>query len=263
MQDCVAVGDVDYAVILGDLGDKIARVQIVRDWHAQPEDEAVGVVLHNLYEQEGTSQPAGYHQDGPVRPPPWLARTQGSEGKGPGGWVDGVDVHGVVLRCSTHLFHVCLGLGVKAAGEVGRVGLSVPGAIPGMLLVVLVDAAGREDGAVDALEITTVGQVEGANDVGPHRLLFVVLAPVDVGATCTASRVEHMSRPDPVKLLHDLLAVLVADDGGMHILALLLEDAPEVASDPALATPDEEAVGLGLAGAVHAVRSHLLMSASL
>lgn len=120
---------------------------------------------------------------------------------------------------------MCLGLGIKAAGEVGRVGLGIAGAVPGMLLVVLVDAASREDGAVDAFEITAVGQIEGANNVGAHRLLLVVLAPIDVGTACTASGIEHMGRLDPVQLLQDLLAVLVADDGGMHILALLLEDA--------------------------------------
>lgn len=155
---------------------------------------------------------------------------------------------------------MCLGLGVKAAGEVGRVGLGVAGSVPGMLFVVLVDAAGREHGAVDALEITTVGQVEGANDVRPHRLLLVVLAPVDVGPTCTASSVEHMGRLDPVELLQDLLAVLVTDDGCMHILALFLKDGLEVASDPAFTTPDEEAIRLGPVGAigsVGAVGSHL------
>lgn len=158
---------------------------------------------------------------------------------------------------STHLFHMCLGLRVEAAGKVGRVGLGVAGPVPGVLIVVLVDAPGCEDGAVDALEITAVGQVEGANDVGPHRLLLVILAPVDIGATRAAGGVEHMGRPDPVELLQDLLAVLVADDGGVHILALLLEDVLEVAGNPALATPDEEAVGLGPVGPVGTVGSHL------
>lgn len=166
-------------------------------------------------------------------------------------------MHSDVVCGSTHLFHVCFGLRVEAAGEVGWVGLGVAGAVPGVLLVVLVNAAGCEDGAVDALEVTAVGQVEGANDVGSHRLLLVVLAPVDVGTTRAAGGVEHMGRLDPVELLQDLLAVLVADDGGMHILALLLEDVLEVASNPALASPDEEAVGLGPVCPVGAVGSHL------
>lgn len=175
------------------------------------------------------------------------------EGAGGGG----AEVHEEVVCGSTHLLHVCLGLRVEAAGKVGRVGLGVAGPVPGVLIVVLVDASGCENGAVDALEITAVGQVEGANDVGPHRLLLVILAPVDIGATRAAGGVEHMGRPDPVELLQDLLTVLVADDGGVHILALLLEDVLEVASNPALATPDEEAVGLGPVGPVGAVGSHL------
>lgn len=150
-----------------------------------------------------------------------------------------------------------LGLGVKAAREVGLVGLGVAGAVPRVLLVVLVDAAGREDGAVDALEIAAVGQVEGANDVGPHRLLLVVLAPVDIGTTCAAGGVEHMGRLDSVKLLQDFLAILVADDGGVHLFALLLEDVLEVAGNPTLTSPDEEAGRLGAVGAVGAVGSHL------
>lgn len=152
---------------------------------------------------------------------------------------------------------MCLGLRVKAAGEVGLVGLRVAGAVPGVLLIVLVDATGGEDGAVNAFKITAVGQIEGADNIGSHRLLLVILAPVDVGTTCAAGGVEHMGRLDPVKLLQDLLAVLVANDSGMHLFSLLLEDILEMASNPAFTTPDEEAVGLGPVGAVGAVGSHL------
>lgn len=48
VQDGVAVGNVDDAVVLGNLGDKIAWVKVVRDRHPQPQDEAVGVVFHDL-----------------------------------------------------------------------------------------------------------------------------------------------------------------------------------------------------------------------
>lgn len=47
-EDGVAVGDVDDTLVLGDLGDEVARVEVVRDGHAQAEDQSVGIVLHDL-----------------------------------------------------------------------------------------------------------------------------------------------------------------------------------------------------------------------
>lgn len=158
------------------------------------------------------------------------------------------------MKDSAYLFHVGFGLGVEAASKVGRVGLEKTWAVPGVLLIVLVDAAGGEDGAVDALQEAAVGQVEGADDIGPHGFLLVVLTPVDVGATGAAGGVEDMGRLDAVELLEDLLAVLHAHSGGMHVFALRLEDVLEMTGDPALAAPDQEpVVCLGTVGAVGAI----------
>lgn len=144
-----------------------------------------------------------------------------------------------------------LGLRVEAAAEVGLVCLGKPGAVPRVLLVVLVDAARRENGDVNALEEAAVGQVEGANDVGTHRVFFVVLAPVDVGPPRAAGGVEDVGGLDALKLGYDGLAVLHADRRGVYFLALLLEDRLEVPGYPALAAPDEEAVrGRGAVGTV-------------
>lgn len=135
-----------------------------------------------------------------------------------------------------------LGLGIEAARKVGRVGLEETWAVPGVLLVVLVDAAGCEDGAVDALEEAAVGQVQSTNDIGSHGVLLVVLAPVDIGAAGAASSVENVGGLDTVELLEDLLAVLHANSRGVYIFALALEDGLEVTGDPALTTPDQKAV---------------------
>jgi hypothetical protein len=48
VEDGIGVGDIDDTIILGDLGDEVAGVKVVADWHAKSEDEAVGVVLHDL-----------------------------------------------------------------------------------------------------------------------------------------------------------------------------------------------------------------------
>ena len=48
VQDGVGVGDVDNALVFGDLGNEVAGVKVVGDGHAESEDEAVGVVLHDL-----------------------------------------------------------------------------------------------------------------------------------------------------------------------------------------------------------------------
>jgi len=143
---------------------------------------------------------------------------------------------------------MALGLGVEAALEVGRVRLQISRAVPGMGIVVLVDAAGGEHGAVDALEVAAVGQVQSPDHVGAHRLLLVVLAPVDVGAAGAAGCVEDVRGLYAVELGQDALAVLHADRRRKHLLALLLQDALQVARHPALAAPDEEAVCLGSVG---------------
>ena len=48
VEDGVGVGDVDYALVFGDLGDEVAGVKVIGDRHAESENEAVGVVLHDL-----------------------------------------------------------------------------------------------------------------------------------------------------------------------------------------------------------------------
>jgi hypothetical protein len=47
-EDGVGVGDIDNALVLGDLGDEVTGVEVVADWHTKSEDEAVGVVFHDL-----------------------------------------------------------------------------------------------------------------------------------------------------------------------------------------------------------------------
>lgn len=232
VEDGVAVGNVDDAVVLCDLGDKVTRVEVVGDRHTQPQDEAVVVELHNLDFIQQLVQP-----NAPIG-----------------------DI--LALAQPTHLLDVALSLGVEAASEVGRIGLEVAGAIPGVLLVVLVDAACGEDGAVDTLEVAAVGQVECADDIGAHGVLLVVFAPVDIGATGAAGSVQNMCRLNAIELLEDLLTILHADGGGVNLLALSLEDGLEVTSNPTLTSPDEEAIvctgAVGTVGTVSAVRSHLV-----
>lgn len=47
-EDGVGVGDIDNALVLGDLGDEVTGVEVIADWHTKSEDEAVGVVFHDL-----------------------------------------------------------------------------------------------------------------------------------------------------------------------------------------------------------------------
>lgn len=140
---------------------------------------------------------------------------------------------------------MCLGLRVEAAVEVGLVRLEESRPVPGVALVVLVDASRGKDSDVNAGQVAGVGQVEGADDIVAHRLLPVGLAPVDVGAAGGPSSVENVGGLDALELGNDSLAVLHADGGGVHFLALLLEDGLEVAGHPALTAPDKEAVGGG------------------
>ena len=48
VKDGVGVGDIDDAIVLGDLGDEVSGVEVVGDWHTESEDQAVAVVLHDL-----------------------------------------------------------------------------------------------------------------------------------------------------------------------------------------------------------------------
>lgn len=48
VEDGVGVWNINDTLVLGDLGDKVAGVQVVGNWHSQSEDENVLVVLHDL-----------------------------------------------------------------------------------------------------------------------------------------------------------------------------------------------------------------------
>jgi hypothetical protein len=48
VEDGVGIGDIDDTLVLGDLGDEVTGVEVVADWHTKSEDQAVGVVLHDL-----------------------------------------------------------------------------------------------------------------------------------------------------------------------------------------------------------------------
>jgi len=47
-EEGVAVWNVDDFLVLGDLGDERSRVEVVRDWHAESENQNVVVLLHDL-----------------------------------------------------------------------------------------------------------------------------------------------------------------------------------------------------------------------
>lgn len=205
VEDCVGVWNVNDTVVLGDLGDKVAGVKVVRDWHSQAEDEDIWVVLHDLIS--------------------WLVFGSCRFSLG-----------------STYLLNVSLGLRVEGAGEVGLVGLGETLATHLVLLIVLVDASGSEDGAVDVLQEAAVGQVKGTDNIVADGVLLVVLAPIDVWASSGAGAVEDVGWLNSLELSNDGLTVLHADSGGSDLLALGLEESLEVASNPSLSTPDEERI---------------------
>lgn len=151
----------------------------------------------------------------------------------------------------THLLNVGLGLGVERAIEVGLVSLEVTWAADGVLLIVCVDASGGENGQVDLLEETAIGQVQGADDIAADGILLVVLAPIDVGATSAASTVENVGWLNSLELGNDSLTVLHADSGGSNGLALALEESLEMTGNPSCATPDEVGGLLGGGGGGH------------
>lgn len=136
-----------------------------------------------------------------------------------------------------------LGHGVEATVKVGRIRLDEARPAPGVNLVVLVDAASGEDGAMDAVDIAAIGEVQGADDIGPHRGLLVVFAPVHVGAAGTSGGVEDVGRADSGKFGQHSHAILHPDGGRVDLLALVLEELLEMSGDPAIASPDQEPVG--------------------
>ena len=85
--------------------------------------------------------------------------------------------------CITDLLNVSLGLRVEGTSKVGLISLEVSTAANWVSIVVGVDAAGSKDGDVDALQVTSIGQVQGTDDIVSDGLLLVVLAPIDVWST--------------------------------------------------------------------------------
>jgi hypothetical protein len=47
-EDGVGVWNIDDTIVFGNLGDEVTRVQVIRNRHTKSEDEAVGVVFHDL-----------------------------------------------------------------------------------------------------------------------------------------------------------------------------------------------------------------------
>ncbi len=49
VENGVGVGDVYHSLVLGDLGDEVAGVEVVADGHSESENQDIGVCLHDLY----------------------------------------------------------------------------------------------------------------------------------------------------------------------------------------------------------------------
>jgi hypothetical protein len=48
VENGVGVRDVYHSLVLGDLGDEVAGVEVVADWHSESENENIGVRFHDL-----------------------------------------------------------------------------------------------------------------------------------------------------------------------------------------------------------------------
>ena len=85
-------------------------------------------------------------------------------------------------------------------------------------------------------------QHQRSYNIAAHCLNSVVFAPVDVGPSGLTSAVDDVSRLELIEDRVHLGRVLHAVVGGMDSLALRIEQALEVAADPALAAGEKEAV---------------------
>lgn len=137
-----------------------------------------------------------------------------------------------------YLFNMTLCLGIKATLKVGGVSFLETGTTDGVGVIVEIDTARGKDSAVDSLEPTAVGEVDGSNDIGAHGSLLVIFTPVNVGSACAASGVKHMCGFDTLEFGHDSLTVLHANSSCIDFLAIGLKKRFEVASDPSLASPN-------------------------
>ena len=99
-----------------------------------------------------------------------------------------------------HLLHVSLGFAIERLGKVGKILLrEADSGTHGVLLIVLKDAAGGVDGAVDALHHAEVRYIESANDIDADRLWLVILTPIDIGAASNTRRHEDVAWLDLFK----------------------------------------------------------------
>lgn len=133
-----------------------------------------------------------------------------------------------------------LGFRVETSNEVGGIIFSIARASDGVFVIVLVDASRSKDSTMDASEIAAVCQVDGSNNVGANCRFFIVLAPVNIWPSSTASSVEDMSWVDLHQLLYDGCSVLHTSGGCMNVSTFLLQESFEVAGNPAMASPDQE-----------------------
>lgn len=91
---------------------------------------------------------------------------------------------------ATNLLNVSLGLRVERTVKVGLVGLEETWATHWVLLIVCVDASSGEDGDVNTSLPATIGQVNGTDNVVADCVLPVILAPIDVWASCGSSSIQ-------------------------------------------------------------------------
>lgn len=104
--------------------------------------------------------------------------------------------------------------------------------------------ARRHIGQMHSSLMAQLGQQQRSDNIAAHRLNPVVFAPVDVWPSGFAGAVDDSSWPEVVEDLTHARLVFHADVGGVYSFALGLEQAFEVAADPALAAGEEEAVFL-------------------
>lgn len=48
VENGVGVGNVYHSLVLGDLGDEVAGMEVVADWHSESENESISVCFHDL-----------------------------------------------------------------------------------------------------------------------------------------------------------------------------------------------------------------------
>lgn len=112
-----------------------------------------------------------------------------------------------------------------------------------MLFVILIDAACCKYGAVNAAELMAlIGQVQGANDVGPNRLCLIVLTPVNIRPACAASGIQDMSWLNSIEFVGNLNCIFHANSRGVDLFALPFQQGFQMAGHPALSSPNEKTV---------------------